>query len=229
MNLDRRRLTFASVGASLLIACGGRVTAESTEPPSANVGQMAIGSTSASSGQATSAASSSAESSPLFGSAGYGASGSAGSAAAGGSANGAAIATVDAGGFVYVDAGLSEPLELDLVNRWNAAATAAGTTLDFHWTRYDQFPHPTYKGGTAGAYGEFASVLLLFFQQGDNFHFLASAQLFSLPLLYVFPSGQVGLNTTFKQMTSELSSSTGFGNQSAATRQALAGYLAQMP
>ena len=44
--------------------------------------------------------------------------------------------------------------------------------FDFGWTTFNQFPHPTFKGGSAEAYQAFAKVLLAFFDNGDNFDFL---------------------------------------------------------
>jgi hypothetical protein len=117
----------------------------------------------------------------------------------------------------------------ELMARWNAAADLDTSTLDFHWNRFDQFPHPTYKGGTVEAYQAFAEVLLRFFQSGDDFDFLARNQLFELPLVYIFPSGQNGLDTTFKALAAYFSSSTGFGDIPDATRQALTGFLDRMP
>ncbi len=114
------------------------------------------------------------------------------------------------------------------MDRWNAAVSAAGSGIDFHWLEYDQFPHPTFKGGTEEAYGQFAAVLLQFFQQGDDFAFLANGNLFTTPLLYVFPSGQVGIDTSFEQLAMQFSSSTGFGDAPLDTRQALAAFLARM-
>jgi hypothetical protein len=118
--------------------------------------------------------------------------------------------------------------EQALMDRWNAAADAADTTIDFHWLEFNQFPHPTYKGGSEDAYGQFAAVLLQFFQQSDDFDFLAGGQLFTVPLIYVFPSGQVGLDTSFQQLAAEFSSSTGYGDAPAATREALAAFLARI-
>ena len=116
-----------------------------------------------------------------------------------------------------------------LLNRWNQADKALVLAIDFRWSPCDQFPHPTFKFGTEEAYGEFATVLLLFFEQGDDFAFLADNHLFGVPLLYVFPSGNIGMNTTFRKLAADFSSPTGFGNQSQATRQALAGFLVQIP
>ena len=115
-----------------------------------------------------------------------------------------------------------------LMSRWNAAADAAGTSIDFHWAAFDQFPHPTFEGGSEQAYQDFAAVLLLFFQTADNFGFLAQHHLFQSSLRYVFPSGQVGIDTSFQQLATDFSSSTGFGNISAATQQALRSFLDRM-
>jgi hypothetical protein len=120
-------------------------------------------------------------------------------------------------------------VQAELLARWNAAADLDTSSFDFHWYRFDQFPHPTYKGGTREAYQAFAEVLLLFFQSGDDFDFLARNQLFELPLVYIFPSGQSGLDTSFKQLATDFSSSTGFGDIPDATRQALKGFLDRMP
>jgi hypothetical protein len=147
------------------------------------------------------------------------------------SSSGGETASFDASsvGDASTACGLSAAEMQALRDRWNAAAMAAATPFDFTWSPCDQFPHPTFKMGTAEAYGEFAIVLLKFFQQGDDFAFLGNNDVFDVPLLYVFPSGQVGLDTTFKQLSALFSSPSGFGNQSAATRQALAGFLARMP
>lgn len=51
--------------------------------------------------------------------------------------------------------------EEELLRRWNDAAM--GITLtgfrDFTWTSPDQFPHPTYRGGSAEAYTKAATVV----------------------------------------------------------------------
>ena len=113
----------------------------------------------------------------------------------------------------------------DLMSRWNAAADAAATTIDFHWPASDQFPFPTFKGGSEEAYQQFAEVLLVFFQQ--NFDFLAQNHLFQTPLRFVAPSGQVD-EATFQKLAADFSSSTGFGNIPDATRQELKGFLDRM-
>jgi len=115
------------------------------------------------------------------------------------------------------------------MDRWNAANAATPKSVDFAWTEYDRFPHPTFKLGTAEAYGDFAAVLLQFFEQGDDFDFLANGHLFATPLRYVFPSGMIGVDTNFKELATQFSSSTGFGNAPPATRQALAAFLARIP
>ena len=69
---------------------------------------------------------------------------------------------------------------------------------------FEQFPHPTYKGGTTEAYQAFAQVFLDFFSRTDNFEFLKQKGLLNIRLTYKFPSGQLGLDTTFDKLSGEL-------------------------
>ena len=109
-----------------------------------------------------------------------------------------------------------------LMTRWNDAVDAVKTPIDFHWPSFEKFPHPTYKFGTSEAYEQFASVLLRFLQ--DNFDFLASKDLFQTELRDVFPSGQVGLRTSFRELAAEFSA-TKSGDIPAQTRAALAAFV----
>jgi hypothetical protein len=113
--------------------------------------------------------------------------------------------------------------EQGLLDRWNAAVAAAAEAIDFRWVMCGLFPHPTIKGGTEDAYVDFAAILLQFFQQGDDFAFLAQNQLFTTPL----PIG--GINTSFKQLASDVASGVSlFEYAPTATRAAVAVYLARM-
>ena len=96
--------------------------------------------------------------------------------------------------------------QAELMKRWNLTVNAVGGPVDFHWNNLDQFPHPTYKGGTAQAYQAFAAVLVPFLQDDDNFAFLQTNQLFTMSLDYIFPSGANGLGTTFERLVADLSS-----------------------
>lgn len=116
-------------------------------------------------------------------------------------------------------------VEQSLLARWNAVASAPVDGFDFHWNTFNQFPHPTFKGGSAEAYQAFAKVLLAFFDDGDNFDFLARNRLFKLHLIYVFPSGQTGLDTNFEDLAVYLTKSDGFPDVPADTRNALAAYV----
>jgi hypothetical protein len=116
-------------------------------------------------------------------------------------------------------------VEQSLLARWNAVASAPVDGFDFHWTTFNQFPHPTFKGGSAEAYQAFAKVLLAFFDHGDNFDFLAQNRLFKLHLIYVLPSGQNGFDTNFEDLAVYLTNSNGFPNVPADTRNALAAYV----
>jgi hypothetical protein len=118
-----------------------------------------------------------------------------------------------------------QDVQQSLLARWNAAASAPVDGFDFLWGTFDQFPHPTFKGGTAEAYHAFAKVLLAFFDHGDNFDFLARNRLFALPLIYVLPSGQNGIDTNFEALAVYLTSSDGFPSVPADTRSALAVYV----
>jgi hypothetical protein len=116
-------------------------------------------------------------------------------------------------------------VEQSLLARWNAVASAPVDGFDFHWSTFNQFPHPTFKGGSAEAYQAFAKVLLAFFDDGDNFDFLARNRLFKLHLIYVFPSGQTGVDTNFEDLAVYLTKTDGFPNVPAETRNALAAYV----
>jgi hypothetical protein len=97
-------------------------------------------------------------------------------------------------------------LQSAMMLRWNAVAQ--GVTVEqfnFRWDTFDQFPHPTFKGGSMAAYQRFADLLVAFYEKDDDFDFLAKNKLFGAPLRYVFPSGQVGVDTNFAQLTADLS------------------------
>jgi hypothetical protein len=109
-----------------------------------------------------------------------------------------------------------------LMSRWNNAVDVVKTPIDFHWSSVDEFPHPTFRGmGRMEAYEQYASVLLRFLQ--DNADYLASEHLFQTELLYLFPSGDEGLRTTFQELAAEFSS-TRNGDIPAQTREELAGF-----
>jgi len=112
----------------------------------------------------------------------------------------------------------------ELMKRWNLVVNGAGASIDFHWSQWDQFPHPTYRGGTSDAYHQFAAVLLSFLQDQGNFAFLLQNQLFRTSLDYIFPSGQNGLGTTFERLASDFSSDSmaSFAMLSADAQQAMA-------
>lgn len=127
---------------------------------------------------------------------------------------------------------VSAPIEQALMDRWNAVVDEIPSSFHFHWSRFDQFPHPTFQGGSREAYGEFADNLLAFFQRADDFDFLAEQHLFRIPLQYVFASGMIGVDTTFEKLARDFSSDTAFGNISDGTRaglKAIAAQIAQQP
>jgi hypothetical protein len=118
------------------------------------------------------------------------------------------------------------PIDSDeLMARWNAVADNSGVAVmgfgTFHWGAFDQFPHPTYKGGSSEAYSKFALVLIAFYEQEDNFDYLANHHLFTYTL-----SASLGLMTSFKVLTDTL-----VGSElvvSAETRQKLSDFAARI-
>lgn len=114
----------------------------------------------------------------------------------------------------------------EVMNRWNAATSGATATppnfgqVNFKWDELDKFPHPTYKGGSAEAYGAFAEALALFLQKDDNFDYLAKNNLFNSEVRYAFPSGQHS-TWTFAKLADQLSQPTGYGAHKEATRKVL--------
>lgn len=88
--------------------------------------------------------------------------------------------TPDAG---HTQDALSDSNQRALMSRWNDAVDAVKPAIDFHWSSFDEFLHPTYKMGTAAAYEQFAAVLLKFLQ--DNAEFLESSHLFQTELHYM--------------------------------------------
>jgi hypothetical protein len=119
-------------------------------------------------------------------------------------------------------------VDAEILTRWNEIADQQASTFDFHWSEVDQFPHPTYKGGTAEAYRAFAEVLVAFFAAGDNFDFLSAHHRFDVSLRYVFPSGQNGLDTSFRGLATSFASPASFGDIPPATRTRLQGFADRM-
>lgn len=83
----------------------------------------------------------------------------------------------------------SSELRRELMDRWNETVDASAPSLyDFHWERFEQFPHPTYAaGGELDGYRDFARILLDFLD--DNFDYLAGHHLFDARLSYDMVSG----------------------------------------
>jgi len=129
-----------------------------------------------------------------------------------------------------VDGGTSgtatSALEQEIVVRWNQAAQSVPTSFTFTWT-FNQFPHPTFKGGSQEAYGEFAQVLLAFFQRGDDFDFLARNCLFRVPFYAVMANGDRGQGWTFEDLAAYFASGV-YGNTAQSTRLALSAFATRI-
>lgn len=116
---------------------------------------------------------------------------------------------------------------VELVARWNAAADSIATTLQgfgpmpFHWDG-THFPHPTFKLGSAEAYGEFAKILLAFLEKDDNLTFVTDNGLASLNLQSGV-AGPKGPNAgwTLAELTEQFSRPGAHGTHDEATRKSL--------
>ncbi len=113
----------------------------------------------------------------------------------------------------------------EAMKRWNKSVGGIGAQvpnfgqIDFSWEA-DKFPHPTFKGGSAEAYGAFAGAFLTFLQNEENFNYLAKNNLFEAELRYGFPNGQT-TKWNFLQLAEQLSAPNAHGNHDEATRKAL--------
>src|SRR5262245_38626298 len=75
---------------------------------------------------------------------------------------------------------VSAEVQEGVMSRWNAVARGIVISEGFHfeWTEFEKFPHPTFKSGSTEAYQTFASILVAFYEAGDNFDYLAQNRLF---------------------------------------------------
>ena len=112
----------------------------------------------------------------------------------------------------------------ELMSRWNAVGDGVMVRGfgNFHWSPFDQFPHPTYKGGSDEAYTRFAEVLVAFYEAGDNFEYLTQHKVFTFVL-----HGALGLTATFESLTALVLSSD-LVQLSAEAHQKLADFYAQI-
>jgi len=90
------------------------------------------------------------------------------------------------------------------------------------------FSAPDLQGGIAGGLPGLSAVLANFFEADDNFAFLAKNHLFGLRLRYIFPSGQIGIDTSFAELAATFSSDGAYGNISAPVRARLAAISARI-
>jgi len=97
---------------------------------------------------------------------------------------------------------VSAEVQQDLMARWNAVAE--GVTVeswDFHWKRFADFPHPTFKGGSDEAYTAFANILVAFYEKDDTFGYLESNKLFDMTLQVSYADEKVAFETSFAKLT----------------------------
>ena len=114
--------------------------------------------------------------------------------------------------------------------RWNKAADGAqvpfpgGGATGLEWVN-DVFPHPTFKGGSKEAYGEFARIMVKFLDGKGTFDLLAENALFAHPLRYAPPGGrELKVDWTLGKLITDLAQPGALGDHDEATRKALKGY-----
>ncbi len=111
-----------------------------------------------------------------------------------------------------------------LMDRWNATVESTptnfvwGTGPAFEWPAFEKFPHPTFKGGSVEAYQTFAILLLAFMRNEENFHYLARNRLFDIGLGYRMANGELGETWCFRELVTQFSSETMFGEIPEETR-----------
>lgn len=102
----------------------------------------------------------------------------------------------------------------NMMERWNSQAD--GVFIPFPWgegnfnllwDEINNFPYPTYKGGSYEAYQKFAEVFADFFEAEGNFDYMKEHNLLTYRLIHQFRSGQIGMDTTFKFLASDFSTS----------------------
>ncbi len=114
--------------------------------------------------------------------------------------------------------------------RWNKLSEGTtvpgpgGGAVGFTWDA-DHFPHPTFKGGSAAAYGAFARLLVKFLDEPGSFDALAENDLFAARLRYVYAGGKdANVDWTLGKLVADLSEPKAHGDHDEATRKALKGY-----
>jgi hypothetical protein len=113
--------------------------------------------------------------------------------------------------------------------RWNMLAEgvkvpSGGGMVGFTWEA-DRFPHPTFSGGRAEAYGAFARLLVQFLDEKGNFDYLAENNLFTTQLRYMYAGGKdAKVDWAIGKSISDLSQPEAFGDHDEATRKALKAY-----
>jgi outer membrane murein-binding lipoprotein Lpp len=128
-------------------------------------------------------------------------------------------------------------LQTEMMNRWNAVAGGmnfpignfGNGNINFRWSQVGNFPHPTFKGGSAEAYGAFAQVLVAFLKAGDNFNFLAENHLFTAELQTTVAGGSgKGTGWSFAKFAEQFSAPNAHGKLDDDTRKALKDFSERM-
>jgi hypothetical protein len=119
-------------------------------------------------------------------------------------------------------------VQAELLKRWNEVAADMTFAVpvvgkaNFKWAEYGNFPHPTFRGGSAEAYGAFAKILVAFLQKGDNFDYLTKNGLFTTELETSVSGGSLkGTGWTLAGFVKQFSGPNNFAKLDDGTRKAL--------
>ena len=116
------------------------------------------------------------------------------------------VGEIDAGHPGCAAMGAAEA-DAELMRRWNVAVDASTQTLDFHWRDVADFPHPTFRRGTALAYNEFSDVLTRFWGDASTVAWAGCYDLFERPYKSG-PTVAVQKTVRLRPLTLELSTSS---------------------
>lgn len=111
------------------------------------------------------------------------------------------------------------PVNLEeVMTRWNVAAAGVTVTLprpgsedvvlNFLWNAEFNFPHPTFRWGTAESYEAFSLIFIRFCDTADNLAYLKVNNLLDADLVATTASGQGNVITSFQKIAGEFSQDT---------------------
>ncbi|MFO0600207.1 MAG: hypothetical protein U0228_33165 [Myxococcaceae bacterium] len=99
---------------------------------------------------------------------------------------------------------VSDP-DTELRERWNRAVDSVQPlTRNFTWSKPNDFPLPTWRGGDTTAYAEFSAALVAFWRAGNNVDFVRCNELFEKSYLSG-PAVQTQKSVQLRPLTKQMS------------------------